>query len=231
MNWHKQIKILKRILSVMKDISLKTIYFNLKYLPFHQAVYLPIFLSRHVYLMNMKGKIVIEGPVKSKQIKIGFKGVGIFDHKRSRSILNIFGDLVFCGEAFIGHGSKISIGKEGKIIFGNNFRMSAESSLASRKGITFGDNCLVSWDTLIIDTDYHKIYDEDGKQLNENREILIGNNVWIGCRCLILKGAKIPSGCVIGANSVVNARELSGENKIFGGQPVKELKNNITWEN
>lgn len=39
-----------------------------------------------------------------------------------------------------------------------------------------------------MDTDFHKIKNEDGVQINTNSPVLIGDHVWIGCRALILKG-------------------------------------------
>lgn len=34
----------------------------------------------------------------------------------------------------------------------------------------------------------------DGQRANEDADIRIDNNVWIGCRTTILKGVHIPSG-------------------------------------
>ena len=44
-----------------------------------------------------------------------------------------------------------------------------------------------------MDTDFHKVYSIKNleKQLNEPKPIYIGKNVWIGCRCTILKGSSI----------------------------------------
>ena len=76
----------------------KTIYFNLKCLPFLQAIKLPIFISHRVILASLKGKIVFDcGNVKTGMVKIGFGYVGIFDRYRSRSIIENNGTLVFRG--------------------------------------------------------------------------------------------------------------------------------------
>lgn len=42
-----------------------------------------------------------------------------------------------------------------------------------------GNNSIISWDCLILDTDFHRIY-KDGNMINENKPIEIGNHVWIG---------------------------------------------------
>lgn len=219
----------KNLLSVIKELSFKTLYFNFRYLPFKQAIRLPIFLSKNVYLMHAGGKININFPVRSRSIRIGYKGVGIFDHEHSRTIWNVYGNVTFKGKANIGHGSKISVGENGQLILGNNFTITAETSLiTTERKIQFGSNCLISWETLVMDSDFHKIYNDKREIINSPKDISIGNDVWIGCRCLILKGSTIPNNSIIAANSLVN-KALFGEYKSFGGQPAKELKDKLEW--
>lgn len=108
--------------------------------------------------------------------------------------------------------------------------MTAESSIVvQHKKVEFGREWLLSWDVLLMDSDFHKIYDKDGKCINEPANITVGNHVWVGCRCLILKGAIIPDNTVIAANSLVN-KPLEAEHSLFGGQPAKELRRNISWK-
>jgi acetyltransferase-like isoleucine patch superfamily enzyme len=40
--------------------------------------------------------------------------------------------------------------------------------------------------------------------INEDREVIVGNRNWIGCRTTVLKGTKVGDNCVIGANSFLN---------------------------
>lgn len=221
-------KIFCKVISGVYSINVKTIIFNFKYLPFNHAIHLPIKVSKNVYLKKVQGKINIEGNVRYGMIEIGFGNVGIFDKNVSRSIWEVSGNVVFKGTAKIGHGSKISVSKLGKLIIGDNFRISAESSIVCWKEIVFGNNCLISWDNLIMDTDLHSITDSLGNLLNAPKKIYIGNNVWIGCRCLILKGTQIPDDSIIAANSVLN-KILIGQNKIFGGSPITTLRDNVYW--
>lgn len=222
-------KYLKLIFYLLKE-NYKTIYFNFKYFSFNTAIVFPVILSRNTCLKELKGKVIIEEPPRYGMIKIGFGDIGIFDKQKSRTILQIFGTLKFKSNAQIGHGSKISVGKKGTLIIGKNFKITAETAIASHKEIVFGDNCLLSWDILIIDSDFHAIRDLNGNQLNEPQRIEIGNNVWIGCRTTILKGTKIPDDSVIGASSLVNSK-LLGENSIFAGIPAKLTCENIQWTN
>lgn len=208
---------------------IKTIYFNFKYLSFKQAIKLPVLLSRKVYLKKTKGVIEINHPITFGMIKIGFGDVGIFDEKRSRTIWQLYGKVIFNGTANIGHGSKISVGKSGVLSLGNNFRITAESAIVSHLKIDFGTDCLLSWDTLVMDTDFHKIKNEFNEEINYPSPINIGNSVWIGSSNLILKGAIIPNNSIIGANSLVN-KELKYEKSLYAGNPVVRLKENVSWE-
>jgi len=215
-----------RLLKVLSRQNFKTIYFNFKYLPFKQAIRIPIKVSKRVYLWHTGGQIILDCPIKSEMIQIGYGGVGIFDREVSRSIWQVSGTVIFRGSARIGHGSKLSVG--GTLILGNGFNITAESSIVATNRIEFGENCLLSWDILIMDTDFHKVKDKSENILNPSAPIIIGNKVWIGCRCLILKGTTIPENCVIGANSFVGKR-LEKENAVYGGQPVRLLKEEIIW--
>ena len=208
----------------------KSIYFCFKYLPIKIAVKIPIFLSKNVYLSSVKGDIDIEtDKIKTGMIKIRFGGVGIFDKKYSRTIWqNNGGKVVFRGITNIGHGSRISVNQNATLIFGKNFCITAESQVICSKKISFGNDVLISWQCLFMDTDFHKIY-KNNMIKNENKAIEIGNHVWIGCRNTILKGVNIADNCVIAANSNV-VKSIEQKNSIIAGNPAKMIENNIQWK-
>jgi acetyltransferase-like isoleucine patch superfamily enzyme len=204
----------------------KTIYFNFRYFPIRKAIRLPVLISHRVWLKTLSGKVILS-EYKTGLIEIGFGDVGIFDQQRSRTIWQVSGVVEFKGKAHIGHGSKISV--SGKLTLGSDFYITAESSIVAQKEISIGENVLVSWDSLIMDTDFHKIFDSNGNQTNLPRPVTIGNNVWIGCRCLILKGVEIPGGVVVAAASTV-IKSVKTQNSIVAGNPADIIRDNITWE-
>jgi acetyltransferase-like isoleucine patch superfamily enzyme len=59
-------------------------------------------------------------------------------------------------------------------------------------------------------------------QPQAEEEIVIGNNVWIGCNSVILKGVTVGEGAVIAAGSVVTKDVLT--NTIVGGVPARLIK-------
>ena len=177
----------------------------------------------------MKGNLAIEGKISAGMIKIGFGEIGIFDAKKSRTIWDVSGQIVFKGKADFGQGSKISVGKNGTIIVGDNFCITAESSIISHERIEFGNDCLLSWEIVIMDTDFHKIVDSTDTFTNPNEPIVIGNHVWIGSRCTVLKGSLIPNNSIIAANSLVN-KAYKNENCVYGGNPLRIITENVRWE-
>lgn len=118
------------------------------------------------------------------------------------------------GKAWIGIGSRIVC--SGELCFGNSINFSANAEIICYKQIRMGDNSLVSWDCLIRDTDFHKIYQCGSEKIQSNppKPIYIGNNVWIGCRTTLLKGCEIPDNCVIAAGSVIT-KKLDLPNTVY----------------
>lgn len=138
------------------------------------------------------------------------------------------GKVVFRGRAGFGAGAKLAVGRGATLTFGDQFLMTARSELACFKEISFGDNCLLSWNILVMDTDAHPVYDEDGTHINDDQPITIGNKVWIGCRSTILKGTVVADGCIIGAGALLN-KKFSNKNCIIAGNPVRIVKENVWW--
>ena len=220
---------MRKIIKYIGAINLKTILLNFKYLPIRQAIHLPIWCSSKLRIRSANGKVVILGPIRAGMIRIGFDSVGIFDNKRSRSIWEVYGNVTFVDSAIIGHGSKICVLRGGELKIGQNFCITAESSVVCEKSITFGSDCLLSWDCLIMDTDFHKIKDENGRVINCPKPITFGNHVWMGCRCTVLKGVSIADNSVIAAGTLLTS-SFDQKNSIIGANPNKLIKENITWQ-
>lgn len=210
---------------------LKSLILNIRLFPIKTAIKFPIICSPFVKIKSLKGKIIIDTKnIKRGMIRIGLGNIGIFDQFFSRSILEIKGKVIFKGDAYIGQGSKISVGETGVLKIGDNFNITAETEIVCHKEISFGNNVLISWNSLIMDTDFHRIYSSKfQKQMDYSKKIVIEDNVWIGCRNTILKGSKIKKGSVIGANSLV-VNEFQEENVLIVGNPAQIKKKNIYWE-
>ena len=216
---------------VYEACSLNTLRFNFRYLPFRQAVHLPIWVSRHVRIRALKGRLYLDNQnneIQTGLIKIGFDRVGIFDNRRSRTIWEVNGTIRFQGKCFIGHGCKISVAKQAELEFGNDFMCTAQSAFVTVKRISFGEGFTISWDCLIMDTDWHTIVDSAHKTINSPHPISVGSHVWIGCRTTILKGTTLAPGTIVAACSIIT-KSSTQPNCIIGKIPQQVIKSHITW--
>lgn len=193
---------------------------------------MPVFIYWRSELYKMKGQIVIDSPVRPGMVKFGAHGLGTQDLLYSRTMWEVMGTLIIKGKASIGRGSKISIGKDATLTLGHNFRITGNSEIICQKEITFGDNCLLSWDILMMDTDFHHVLNDKGETINAPKPIKVGNHVWIGCRNTILKGVTIADNNIISANSTIT-RSVMDENSVVGGhgKSAEVIKRNVSWKN
>ena len=125
-------------------------------------------------------------------------------------------------------------GTNSTITFGNNVRISASHNLPTNinalesTNITIGNRCLFSNSVEIHSSDYHGIYNYEGVRINNAKDIVIEDDVWVGLRAIILKGSIIKHGTVIGAGSLVSNKFDVG-NVVLAGNPARIIKNNIVW--
>lgn len=111
---------------------------------------------------------------------------------------------------------------EASIIIGDKTYINRRTELKCQKSIKIGSECAIAWDVTIMDTDYHSV---DGK--NFTSPVNIGNQVWIGCKTIILKGVNIGDGAIVAAGSVVTKDVPPCT--IVAGNPAVVIKSNISW--
>ncbi|MBR2148840.1 MAG: hypothetical protein IJ965_05375, partial [Campylobacter sp.] len=100
--------------------------------------------------------------------------------------------------------------------------------LSERKNIIIGDQCLFSHTIWFRNADPHLIYDNiTNKRINPTQSIYIGDHVWVGQETAFLKKSFVASGSIIGTKSVVT--KLCYSNTINAGNPIKQVKENISW--
>ena len=201
------------------------IYFNFHYLPFRQAIKLPILLYKP-HLLKCNGKVIID----SDKISLGMIRFGVFAGRLFQNggiyWANDGGDCIFKGSCVIKNNSNIHIGKNGRLIFGNNFEGGPELKLSANKSIVFGENMRFGWMGIAIDTSYHLIKKKNGERREGNpdadKEIVIGKNNWLGMKCVVFKGTKTPDYCIFGATSFLNKDYSDNPSYILmAGNPLK----------
>lgn len=116
-----------------------------------------------------------------------------------------------------------------ELVLGGGFSSNYDLTISCGKRIEFGNDCLLGWCCTLIDGDGHTIYDSTGKKMNENRQIKIGNHVWIAAKCTCLKGCSIADDCVVGFGSILS-KQYNCVGSLIIGAPGKTIKNQIRWE-
>ena len=121
-------------------------------------------------------------------------------------------------------GVKIFTENGGVIYIGDNFFANFGCFFSSDNAkIIIGNNCLVGPDVVLINTN-HGISKKELIRLQKNisADIIIGNDVWIGSKSVILPGVTIGDGAVVAAGSIVN-KDVAPYT-IVGGVPAKLIK-------
>lgn len=206
-----------------------SIYFNFKYLPFYQAIKLPILLYKPHFL-KLKGKINIKGEIKTGMIKIGFYGVPVYPD--SGCVFQISGTINFMGKAKIGNNSCILVGDKGTLTIGENFNATSSFKLICLNSINFNKNVLVGWDNLFLDFDFHKLtYIQSQMKSKGYGTIIIGENVWFSNGCRTYKNIVLPNNTVICANTILSKVNVTEENTIIGNNISLEVKKRGVFRN
>lgn len=110
-----------------------------------------------------------------------------------------------------------------EIIIGENVGISG-STISAMKSIRIGNNVLIGSGCIICDNDAHPIIPTDRNNTKKIKAIpiVIEDDVFIGARCIVLKGVNIGRGSVVGAGSVVSKNIPSHE--LWAGNPAKFIK-------
>lgn len=129
----------------------------------------------------------------------------------------IKGNPIGCYERctfFVDHGATLEIG--------DNVGLS-QTALISHCSIKIGHNVKIGGGVSVFTTDFHSLNPEQRRGLEDMKfrncaSVVIGNDVFIGARSIILKGVTIGDNSIVGAGSVVT--KSIPANEIWAGNPA-----------
>lgn len=198
-------------------------------------------MSNFVYdkennLVEIGSNIEIEGRISGKGNVIQIADASA----PSQLKINISGDnnRIILGRGFYKNlkivvGSGGSRANEAELIIGNHVSCEPNCEFLlynSGNCLHIGDSVLMSRNIIIRCGELpHLIFDKQtGEWLDKSDGVFISNRVWIGEFVYITKRVTIPTGCVIGAISVVTKR-FHEENSVIAGNPARIVKRDIYW--
>ena len=186
----------------------------------HERIFMPKGLN--VIFDGSNCTVTIEKPISFQNTFINLEGnnaeVKLAQTSSKISNVKIYAD----------YDCKITVGK-GVYFSDTNVVLIANAAYDKPISIEIGENVAIARDVLIRTSDGHTIINPETKEpLNPSESIKIEDNVWIGSKCVILKGVHISKGSIVGACSLVN-KKFDEENVIIAGTPAKIIKHNVTW--
>lgn len=118
---------------------------------------------------------------------------------------------------------------QGRIEIGDNVGISG-STIYAREHITIGNYVTIGANTKIMDNDFHPL-DAEARKNNDFSmlkviPVEIGDQVFIGCNSIILKGTRLGDGCIVGAGSVVHG--IFPPNSVLAGNPARIIQEKPT---
>jgi acetyltransferase-like isoleucine patch superfamily enzyme len=96
-------------------------------------------------------------------------------------------------------GVRIEVYRGGTLSIGKGTYLNRNVQIVVSESVRIGRGVKVGWDVVIMDTDLHGHSGQPAK----TKPVTIEDNVWIGCRALILKGVHIGSGAIVAAGAIV----------------------------
>jgi len=114
-------------------------------------------------------------------------------------------------------------GGSGDLLIGEHVVINSGCVLYTGQGITIGNHVAIAANCTFAPVnhayqDKHRLIREQGF-LPGKGGIVIEDDVWIGANCVLLDGAVLRCGCVVGAGSIVRG-ELAAYT-VYAGQPLR----------
>lgn len=104
------------------------------------------------------------------------------------------------------------------------FTMNSNSTIVAANKMTLGQDVMISRNVIVYDSDFHSILSENDICANKNKEVVIGDHVWLAANTMVLKNSKIGNGTIISAGSIV--RTTISSDSIYNcnsSEPIKKL--------
>jgi acetyltransferase-like isoleucine patch superfamily enzyme len=110
----------------------------------------------------------------------------------------------------------------GELVIGDGTSINRGVCLCARAAVRIGRNCGLGNDVLIVDSDFHEVGRHNEAPADIPAPVVIGDNVWLASRSVVLKGVTIGDGAVVCAGAVV-ATSVPPYTMV-GGSPARPIR-------
>lgn len=186
------------------------------------------------YVRFINHKCILPRLVANRGVQLGsnvsFIGLPIVSIEAG-SVIEIGNNAVLCSKSeqtALGVNHPVilrTLRKNAILKIGNGVRMSG-TTICAAKSVIIGDKTCFGANVTVVDTDFHSLdpiirSSESDMDFAIDTAVEIGQNVFLGMGCYVLKGVTIGEGSIIGAGSVVTKSIPSFT--IAAGNPAKIL--------
>ena len=180
----------------------------------------------------MWGGVLLDAPSKFGMVLLCYEDIPTQDNRFNR--MSVFVEkgstIIIKGSAKIGGGAQLLVRGKSKLVLGNDFYLSLNSSIYCYRHIEIGGSCTVGWNVLIMDTDWHQTYNSETMEVYDmNSPVKIGNHCWICNDVQIQKGTELPNNVIVAAKSLCNKKYDVPEFSLIAGTPAKLKKEYIGY--
>lgn len=96
-------------------------------------------------------------------------------------------------------GVRLEVYQGASVLIGKGTYLNRNVHIVAAESVTIGRGVKIGWDAVIMDTDLHGHSGQPARA----KPVVIEDEVWIGCRALLLKGVHVGRGAIIGAGAIV----------------------------
>lgn len=203
----------------------KTIIINFKLLSAKDAWKLPIIVLRNVNIKGCTGTVSFTQPIHYGMLIIGETPDEIVAERHPATRFKIAGKLIVGDRVHLRGGGAFNVGEFGVLTIGNDVLVNNFVRIWCANKIVIGNRIRISWESQLMDSNFHYLVDDKGKTTRCSGEIIIGNCCWVGNRVTLNKGTLLPDKSIVGSGSFVNKDFTQyGEGCIIGGMPAKYIR-------
>lgn len=163
------------------------------------------------------------------------------------------GNILFCEEGVTLKNARISFKGSGGVVYlaaskhpiyaeiivwdGSTFFLGSNSYInpgeplhavaSERRTIFIGDDALVSFGVWMRTADPHLVYRvSDMTRVNQSKDVVVGDHVWLGQEALLLKGTVVGSGSIVAARAVCAGKRIPS-NTSWAGNPARQVAEGV----